>query len=268
MPADRNQNVLAVSRDRRMLMLTAVEFARSPYPDDLSLLQQYLSREEFLDRLDSEDDYLGPPKQLRVARVLKTLMDNASGLSHDVLVTLAGRAAWREFEPRLELLIRALVVVRPAPDAAVAYWDEFSQPDEPFLHVTVDVLADNGSTPALGLLIRKIYDAEIEDEDKIAWFRGSILRHRNDELMLQACRSMLRRGLPDGLDPYLVEALFDYRKNWYLSCNPPVAPPRSEMTSRARQLLREVGRHALEHIALSYEQRVAVENGLSQIGTE
>lgn len=69
--ATTDPRVLELSGDSQALMKTAVEFAKSRFPTDHNRLLEYLAREEFLDRLDSEDDYLGPPTQLRLARVIK-----------------------------------------------------------------------------------------------------------------------------------------------------------------------------------------------------
>jgi hypothetical protein len=266
--ATTDPRVLELSGDSQALMKTAVEFAKSRFPTDHDTLLDYLSREEFLDRLDSEDDYLGPPTQLRLARVIKFLMDNPSPDAQQVLVSLTQKSAFVSYEPRQDLLIRALVSVRPAPMEAVQFWNQHSQPDATFLHVTIAALCDNGTRNVLALLVQKMADPELEDEGKIAWMRDPILRHRNDPPMLEACSTMLANSLPEDLRPSLVESLFDYHPEWYLSCNPPKAPPRLEMTPEARPLLRMIGNYALQTIPLEPSTRVAVEAGLKQIGSE
>lgn len=266
--APSDTSVLQNSNDSRALMKSTVKLANSESAQDHSTLVAYLAREEFLNRLDSEDDYLGQPTQLRLARVLKFLMENRSTSAKQALVSLSQKAEFVSFEPRQELMVRALVAVRPAPMEAVRFWDEHSQADAALLHVTIAALCDNGTPNALALLMRKMSDLEFEDENKIAWMRDPILRHRNDPPMLRTCDTMLEGGLPRHLQPYLVESLFDYQPEWYLSCNPPNAPPRLEMTDEARSVLRKIGNYALHNISLEPATTVAVRSGLEQIGRQ
>jgi|HubBroStandDraft_1064217.scaffolds.fasta_scaffold01905_5 hypothetical protein len=265
--ASKDPLVLEHSDDSQLLMKTAVEFARSEFPGDHNLLLSYLEREQFLNRLDSREEYRSPPRQLRLARVMKTLMSNPAQWGKEVLVSLSQERSFVSVEPRQELLIRALVVVRPAPGEAVSFWNEHSQPESPYLHVTISALADNGSPRALALLEQKMADPLLEPADKVGWMRDPILRHRNDLPMLESCGRMLESGLAPGLRPNLVEALFDYNAEWYLSCSPPHPPPRLPMSDEARSLLRAIGNHALQSLPLDGSQIAGVEAGLQEIGS-
>jgi hypothetical protein len=256
------------SDDSKALMEAALALAKSQLRSDHDALLADLSSEEFLGRLDSEDDYLGPPTHLRLARVMKFLMDNPSREAKRVLVSLTQQSGFVSFEPRQDLLIRALVSVRPAPAEAAQFWSEHSDPDAPFLHVTIAALCDNGTPNALELLTQRMVDPAFDDESRIAWMRDPILRHRDDLLMLEACRDMLAGHLSKELQPYLVESLFDYQPDWYVSCNPPKAPPRLEATRQARHMLRTIGNYALLNIALGPPTRLAVETSLTQLGAE
>jgi hypothetical protein len=260
--------VLEHSTDRQLLMKTATEFALSPHPADHNVLLRSLESESFLSRLDSAEDYLAPPKQLRLARIMMSLMKNPAPSSKEVLVSLTQEARFVSFEPRQELLIRALVSVRPAPLDAARFWNEHSQPESPYLHLTIFMLADNGSPNALILLERKMADPNLEADDKISWMRDPILRHRNEVPMLETCARMLGGSLPADLRPRLVEALCDYRIEWYLSCEPPVPPPRHAMSEQARALLGAICNRALKDIPLEPQVEVAVETTLREIGQE
>ena len=264
----KDPTVLDHSSDRQLLLKTAMEFAVSPHPADHNVLLRHLETESFLSRLDSSDDYLAPPKQLRLARIMMALMKNTAPSSKELLVSLTQEPRFTNIEPRQELLIRALVSVRPAPMDAARFWNEHSQPDSPYLHLTIFVLCDNGSPNALTLMERKMADPNLDAEDKISWMRDPILRHRNELPMLESCARLLAGPLPAELRPYLVEALCDYRIEWYLSCEPPTPPPRQAMSPEARKLLRAICNHALQKIALDPQQKLAVETTLREIGKD
>jgi len=266
--AEKNPTILKISGDPQVLMKTAVEFARSEYPGDHNVLLEYLAKEDFLSRLDTAEDYLGPPRGLRLARVIKELMKNPSAYGRQVLVSLTQESGFTSLEQRQDLLIRALVVVRPAPAEAVRFWDEHSMPDSPHVHVTIDALADNGSPNALTLLQQKLADPQIDPDFKVMWMRDPILRHRNEYAMLETCGRMLAGGIPPEFAPDLVEALCDYRRDWYLSCEPPVAPPRQAMSSESRNLLQAIANYALQNISLHAHQVAAVHMALIEIGAE
>lgn len=265
--ASRDQFVLEHSDDRQLLMKTAVKFARSESPDDHNLLLSHLGSEHFLNRLDSPEDYQAPPKQLRLARVVKTLMSSPTPWGKEVLVSLTQERSFVSFEPRQDLLIRALVVVRPAPKEAVRFWNEHSQPRSPYLHVTIDALADNGSPSALALLEQKMADPQFNRSYKMAWMRDPILRHRTELAMLQTCERMLANSLPSELRPSLVEALFDYKPEWYRSCQPPQPQPWQAMSDEARNLLRVIGNQALQFVPLYPSQEARVRAVLREIGS-
>ncbi len=172
-------------------------------------------------------------------------------------------------EPRQELLIRALAVVRPATSQAIIFWDQHSQPEAAYRHVTIEALADNGSELALELLEKKLGDPQHEEEEVVAWMRDPILRHRNDVAMLRVCERMLIKTLPPERRPKLVEALCDYRPDeWYLSCNPPVPPSRIEATEEARVILRRICVFAKENIPLDVLQKAGVERTLLEIRSD
>lgn len=257
-------SVLKTSKDPQVLLRAALDCAAGPNPDDLKALGEALSSPAFLTRLDSKDEYLGPTQKLRLARVLDALMDNPAG--HDVLVGLTVKPAFTALEQRRDLLIRALAAVRPAPDAAIRFWERNSTPGAPYLQVTIDALADNLSEPALALLEKKFADPRFEEEDKIAWMRDPVLRHRADVRMLRTCERMLAGSLPPALRPELVEALCDYKREWYLSEKPPLPPPPDAYAPEARAELRKICELALHEVKLTDSQKAAVLKTQTQMG--
>lgn len=263
----KNPQVLYNSQNRQELLKTALDYARSPLQEDQDVLLRFLRTEGFLTRLDSPQDYQQmEPRHLRLARIIKALMDNGSQAAQRTLLALTQSPTFTEDEGRVELLIEALVVIRPAPPEAIRFWDQYSQPDCPEVHMVMDALADNGSEPAISLFEKKMSTPGFEPEELVAWMRDPILRHRNDPLMLKACQRLLVGGLPEEIRTDLVEALYDYRPDhWYAADLKPQPPPRSSATKEARDLMRAICDYALEHVTLSPRQRAAVEAALKEL---
>jgi hypothetical protein len=167
---------------------------------------------------------------------------------------------------RADLLIEACAVIRPAPPEVVRFWDNHSQPDDGFSHLTIKAVVDNGSAPALVLLEKKMADSKHSEEDKTAWMRSRILTHRNDLPLLQTCERLLTAGLPAGLRPSLVEVLFDYRPaEWFspaASFNP---PDRRQASPEALAQLRKIGQLALKTVPLTERLKEMVEKTLEEI---
>ncbi len=191
-------------------------------------------------------------------------MDNPKpALSHPILVALTTRNDFVAIEPRQELLIRALVAVRPSPPPAIKFWDLHSQPDATWRHVVMDALCDNGSEPAVDLFEKKLIGKAYEEEERIAWMRDPLLRHRNDVPLLKVCKRMITASLEPPLKPFLVESLFDYRPDeWYVDCTPPRPPELLAATREAKTLVLEIATFILDannKITLEPRTRAVVE---------
>lgn len=260
--------VLRASKEPKQLVDTAVEFAASEQASDQSALFDFLNSTEFLLRVNTEREYeTSRPKQLRIAKVIRVLRDSQHGASKTTLLRLARggdfiRGSWL----RQELLVRALVSIRPAPPEAIGYWDRQSLPTEVNRHITIDMLCENGSDPAMALLERKLLDPDQEPEYKVAWIRDGMLRHRNDEPLLRASERMIAHTLPTDLRLVLLEALCTYDRDWYPGCSRPKPPPRLLAQAPARQVLRRICRFALDNLELSFPLETAVKATLLEIG--
>lgn len=255
------------SSDPRELKKAAIELAKSEEPKDHGVLVQHLAAQAFLDKLDTKDAYEGTYTGLRLARVIKTVMDNKAPSTDEVLLKLIGARGYQGHVLRMQLLVHALAVVKPSPPSAVAYWDEKSHHESPLAFDVAEALCANQSKPALELLETKFADSKHDKHHRIAWMRQIILPIRNDAPLLECCQSMVTGSLAEELRPSLVEALFDYKPDeWYRDCDPPEAPPRSEATRRAKQHLKSIGQYALDNVTLTDEQKDAVETGLDEVG--
>lgn len=256
--------LLETSNDPDELMEVADLFAASVSAADREVILRTLRSEDFLARLDSDDDYRNPPFELRVARIIKTLMD-APDSGAPVLVALTQSHAFLARQGRRHLLVLALVGVRPAPEAAVAFWRREAVPHGVLLHVTVDALAENGSAPAVALLGEILANPAHEPGYKVSWLHDTVLSHRDNPEMLAEAERLLHDGLPAELRPVLVESLFDYRRDEWYGCSHPVPPPWSAFSREARERLRRIGTEALETVNLDKVQQARVRTVLETL---
>jgi hypothetical protein len=265
MPED-PARVLATSENRKELSAYARLLARSGQPADHNELRRWLESEEFLGRLDEPERYQGAPGKLRLNEVLRELSANRAASAEAVLVALTRSPGFRAEPLRIDLLIRACVPIRPAPADVIRFWDEHWMPDDGYSHLTAGAVCDNGSPPALALLERKMADPDHPDDDKPVWMVTGIMMHRNEPLMLESCERMLRGGIPEGLRPLLVEALFDYRPlEWFRPATVLVPPDRKLAGAAARDRLRRIGEFVLQSVTLTEAQKDAVKAGLEEI---
>lgn len=256
----------ATSKDPMELMEAAEAAAASRDEAEHAALRSALRDESFLSRLDSDEEYDAPPKQLRLARVLHALSENRTEPADKTLAALAADGMFTSVEPRQFLLIRALIPVRPATPPAVAFWTAHAAPTTPYKHVTMDALADNGTEPAVALLEKSLADLAHDPQDRIAWMRDPVLRNRDNAVILAACERLVRGGLEEPLREDLVAALFDHREEWYLACDPPQPPRFEQSPGPAKEILRRIGEHALANIQLDPRTETAVRARLKAMG--
>ncbi len=251
--------VLSNSRDPAKLHAAAASLLESPEAEDRARLLGFLSRAEFLNRLDSPADYQRGAKYLRIARLIKAMRNSAHPATRGLLVELMQQREFIAEATRVELLIWASVVLRPAPPAVVQFWDDHCRPDDCFAALVAKALADNGSPPAVELLERKLAAPEFEDDERIWWMRTAILTHRRDVPILKACARLLEGPLPPALKPELVAVLFDYRPSqWHGPDGMYPPPPETRAGAESRQILMDIGEHALAGVELDPRLRQIV----------
>jgi hypothetical protein len=253
MPLLKNETVLQQSRNRKDLRNMARVYAASPEPPDQLVLYKYLDSREFLNRLNTEAEYMRfPARSLDVASVIQTLMERNSPAARGTLVNLTQSTGFQSYDPLVELLIRALAADIPASARTVAYWDQHSQPDSGYAHLVVQVLFINRSEPALKLFETKMNDPRHTDESKEVWLRVNLLPKRNDVLVLQACeRMIIGRTVIESWHEGILEVLFDFDQSWYLSCRKPRPPLRVLAPDDSKEVLGRIGKHALTKMELS-----------------
>jgi hypothetical protein len=251
---------LQSSEDPKVLVRAAVLLAQSEQRSDHEALLKSLQSDRFLLRLNTQEEYWGDVRLLRARRILEALSANKSPSARDTLLALTRNPVFTKEGGRVDLLIEATAVIRPAPPELVAFWDRHCQPEDGFTPLTIKALLANGSKPALELFEKKMADPGHEDDDKRVWMRNYLLPLRNQTALLESCDRLLKEGLPEHLRGDLVDVVFDYKPGeWYtpaVAYNPPAL---AEYSASARAQVRRIADYVLKNLKLTAAQKDAVE---------
>jgi len=258
--ADNSDSTLGTTTDPDELYVAAGSLVESSRAADHEQLRQWLSQESFLSRLDSPERYEEGVRYLRISRLIKAMRKSETPGVRQILVDLTKQKEFLANETRVELLIWASVVLRPAAPEVVQFWDTYCQTDDGTNGLVAKAMADNGSQPAIDLLEKKFAAQGFEPDEKIWWMRTAVLIHRHDVPLLKACQRLLTGPLSEDLRPELVAVLFDYKPSEWHGPDGAYQPPEPELLdAEGRHLLEAIGRHALEHVRLSENLKKVVQ---------
>ncbi len=249
------------------LLHRANALAASDSAADHDQLLRLLDSKEFLFSLEPRENYDNlAPKQLQVARIIKTLMVSKAPVAKETIVRLIDARNFVSLEQLEDLVNIALAAVRPLPPRAVDFLDSRSVPESAALHLVMMTLGANESEEGLRLFERKLADPEQEMEDRIIWLRVEYLTRRNDVSILRSYRRMIVEGsVPAEIGVYALESLCSYKTEWYLACTRPNPPLRALASEEAKAILREILTHA-KGMALTPELSLAVQTTWAEIG--
>lgn len=263
--ADDPVKTLQTSKDGPELVVAALQVAKGADGAAHEALRKSLQSPGFLLHLDRDEDYNGVRGRLRLASVMRALTANPSEHSRKTLLTLTRSEPFLQEPARIELLIEAGAELRPASDEFVAYWDRVCDPKEAYTPLVIAALLDNGTPPALALFEKKMADAAYDDATKIGWLRKRLLPHRYEPPVLEVCQRMIAGSAPAPLRPHIVEALFDFRPEWYKPNARVTAPDVAQAGGQAQAMVRAIGQRAIKDVELSHPQRAAVERVLERM---
>ena len=256
----------SASADPGDLYSHTCQLARSTNGNDIAALYRRLSDASFLEQLDSTDAYDGPAVHLRVAGVMQTLAENSTIQAEALLLYLTQSSVYLAERARVELLIQALVKIRPAPAEAVAFWEKHFQPEDGYTPITVWALLNNGSEPAIALFERKMLDVNFPETEREYWLKAEVLQHRNDLSLLQACNRLLESSLEEQYRLLLIDVIFDYQPDdWYGARYRYKPPPREHASKEAIDELRALGYKSLQTQPLIKHQQKMVKQVLRDI---
>ncbi len=228
--------------------------AQSPESAQHRPLRSSLAKEEVLYQLDSRD-YDAPVKQMRIATLLFTLMDNPSAAAQQTLDSLTQSPVFMQDENYQELLIQALAIVRPATSGVVEYWRPHVRAGALFRHYAVDAICLNGTDPAAELLESVFLNPKHEVADITIWMRDPLLKNRHNMPLLRMSKRLLdAKEFPVKHKFLLLEGLYQYKPDeWYVTCTQPQPP--EDITQEAIVLRREILGQALRELELPADDR-------------
>ena len=256
-PEDRE--ALQSSTDAREIKRAAMGLAKSRLSSDHQLLAGHLATASLVMRLDPPGSATGSYQHLRLARVMRGLMENSQPSAQEAILRLTDAEVFNDSFPRIQILIRALTVLRPSPPPASQYWDKYSKPGSPVAYDVIEALCINQSLPALALLENKCTDPRFTPNEKQIWMRESMLVRRYDEPLIGSCERILHGPMEITLKDLLVEVLFDYRpEEWFIECAPPKPPELAVASDPAREVLFRIGEYALASLELPERLRLRV----------
>jgi len=93
-------------------------------------LLQALNSSDFLYRLNTQEEHGGNPNNLRIRRILDTLIANPNPLAMHTILMLIHNEVFLNEGSRAVLLIRASAEIRPVPPEFVVFWDKYTRPDD------------------------------------------------------------------------------------------------------------------------------------------
>jgi hypothetical protein len=190
---------------------------------------------------------------------MRGLMESTQPSAHEAILRLTDAGVFNDYFPRIQILIRALTVLRPSPPSASQYWDKYSKPGSPVAYDVIEALCINQSLSALDLLEKKCADPRFTPNDKQIWMRESILVRRYDEQLIESCERILHGPMETTLKNSLVEVLFDYRpEEWFIECAPPKPPEFAVASEPVCEVLFRIGEYALASLELPERLRLRV----------
>ena len=110
---DNTLQVLTSSTDPDALHAAAASLLQSPDAADHAKLLSFLSKESFLGRLDSPEDYQQGSKYLRISRLIKAMRRSQVPSVRQLLVDLMQQGEFLANYTRIELLIWSSARRRP-----------------------------------------------------------------------------------------------------------------------------------------------------------
>jgi hypothetical protein len=241
-------STLATTDDPTELANTAVELSASADALDIRALTAQLVTADFLNRLDSADDYLAPARTLRVAQVVDELGRNQSPAAVAAFIELTQSEVFLSHLARREVLIGASAHVAPPPDPLVAFWRANAGAEDTSKSLVIKAVIQNGSDEGAKVFEAKMLDATEDFDTKEFWLIQFVVPNRNSTALARSAERLLSSPLSDNVKVRLVSVLFDYRGAWYRPSNvakPPVEPP-DELTEVQLQRVARLAMTSLE----------------------
>jgi hypothetical protein len=215
----------------------AMALARSR---DFVRLSKLLRDPRFLARLDDP----AVAKTRRLSNIMTALAANANADTAALCHTLAADNSFAADADRMPLILEVLAAVKPMTTKSANLFR--STNTEGYFASNARRLAANGSPEALGLFESMMLDGNQSIGNRIECIRFGISPRRTALPILLAAGNILSGTKDPRLGNAVIEAVFDYKREWSRPANPIPVPPAWETASseslRAAQRLAEIAR--------------------------
>ena len=265
--ADLSKLLAALDRERdpASLEAAAIAIARSGDAKAIGELGRHLGRDAFLQRLDPARG--AESGTARLGRVFGAFAEHPSPASEALCIGLAGNDDFMSVPARLNFLLNALAAVRPMSAAAARVFGETSRSG--YLEVNGPLLARNASPRALEALQELFADEALDQEQRVSMAHWSLLPRRTDVAIVAMCSRLVVSGSVSlAVRVAIIESLFDYQpRPWFgLAAHQPKPPDWKSAPTKAKELLRSLGKTLLARTDLSPGLRAAIRSTLGQLG--
>jgi hypothetical protein len=214
--------VLETSRDRDTLEKAAVALASSGDPQSIARLGGFLTRAEFLARLD---DLRRPSDKTRhLQRLFMALAEHPNAATERLCLGLASDSIFLSDDDRRIYLLPALAAVKPMSEATVRVFRQANA--EGYYNLNVTLLARNGSPKALALFEEMIRDRDVPVSRRVDALHTSIPPNRADPAILDCADRLLKTPLESEVATGVIESVFDYQsRRWFGPSRSAPVPP-------------------------------------------
>lgn len=212
--------VLETSAEPSALVPAALTLARSDDPAALQRLGDFLSRREFLARLDDPEDVQTKGRRLQV--VMRELAAHPSPEVAALALRLSAAPEYREDDDRTPYVLDTLAAIRPMSEESAAVFRQTNE--DGYFAFNARLLARNGSPIALALFETMMADRDVPVERRVDCLHSSVMPHRTHLPVLEMSDRLLGRDLENEVALGVIESVFDYQgKPWFGPHAP--APP-------------------------------------------
>ena len=223
-PSRSPHEILDTAKDQRELERAALNLAGSGAEPDLTLLEGYLSKAAFLQRLDTTSDpYV---KTKRFENVVSRLGQNPSTRAGKVLLTLIESPEVTADKTRVEIILRAAPELKPMTAERVEVLRRV--PKEIYMLSNLGLLFSNSSPLAVEEAARLVYTKPpvVADGSVVDIMHLNIVPHRTEVNLIRMAVSLVQGPISPIIRRGVFESFFDYHYDqWYEPMRNPPEPP-------------------------------------------
>ncbi len=182
----------------------------------LEILFDVLRDPNFLNRLDSDDNYKHYRHRLRVNRVLRAIGRNSTQAAEELLLKLAGNKAFNNNHVRVDCLINACALIRRPGPKLIKFLESLTSKGG-YRNLAIIALVNIRSVEACNVVNKLVSSPKYSVLDKTSWLTTFLITARYDPEIVEIYEKVIRsKTNKEELKKLAVQALFDYLpREWY-----------------------------------------------------